>query len=41
VHGYLEVDLELMARILRERLGDFAEFADHIERWLGEPAPVA
>jgi len=31
VHGYLEVDLEQIARILSERLEDFAEFAAYIE----------
>ena len=36
VHGYLEVDLELVARFLAERLEDFEEFARHVERWLDE-----
>lgn len=40
VHGYLEVDLDLVARILAENLDDFDEFACHVERWLGE-APKA
>lgn len=35
VHGYLEVDMELVARILSEQLEDFAEFASHVERYLG------
>ena len=33
VHGYLEVDLDLLARILAENLDDFEEFARHVERW--------
>jgi uncharacterized protein YutE (UPF0331/DUF86 family) len=35
VHGYLEVDLDLVQRFLTERLGDFEEFAAHVERYLG------
>ena len=34
VHGYLEVDLALVQRVLCERLPDFAEFAQSIERYL-------
>ncbi len=34
VHGYLEVDLTLVQRVLRERLPDFTEFALSIERYL-------
>lgn len=34
VHGYLEVDLMLVQRVLRERLPDFTEFAQSIERYL-------
>lgn len=34
VHGYLEIDLDLLARMLSERLDDFEEFATHIEHWL-------
>ena len=34
VHGYLEIDLELLARMLSERLDDFEEFACHVEHWL-------
>jgi uncharacterized protein YutE (UPF0331/DUF86 family) len=34
VHGYLEVDLELVARLLAERLHDFDVFAEHVERFL-------
>jgi uncharacterized protein YutE (UPF0331/DUF86 family) len=34
VHGYLEVDLGLLQRILSERLRDFREFSDHVERYL-------
>ena len=36
VHGYLDVDLDLIARLLGESLDDFEEFARHVERWLGE-----
>ena len=36
VHGYFDVDLELVARFLAERLEDFEEFARHVERWLEE-----
>ena len=38
VHGYLEVDLDLIARMLSERLDDFEEFASHVEHWLAERA---
>lgn len=38
VHGYLEVDLDLLARILTENLDDFEEFARHVERWLAGAA---
>jgi len=34
VHGYVQVDRELVHRLLNERLGDFAEFAGYIERVL-------
>ena len=34
VHGYLEIDLALVHRMLAERLPDFAEFARSIERYL-------
>ena len=36
VHGYLDVDLELIAGILTDSLDDFEEFAAHVERWLAE-----
>ena len=36
VHGYLDVDLDLIAKLLRESLDDFEEFAGHVERWLAE-----
>ena len=36
VHGYLDVDLDLIAKLLGESLDDFEEFAGHVERWLGE-----
>ena len=36
VHGYLDVDLDLIAEILSEQLDDFEEFAGHVERWFAE-----
>jgi len=40
VHGYLDIDLDLIVRILSERLDDFEEFAGHVERWLAaQPEP--
>lgn len=36
VHGYLDVDLDLLAKLLRESLDDFEKFAGHVERWLAE-----
>ena len=38
VHGYLEIDLELLVRMLSDRLDDFEEFASHIEHWLAGQA---
>ena len=37
VHGYLEVDLELVAAVLNEQLTEFDAFARHVEFWLAEP----
>ena len=34
VHGYLDVDVELVADALAGRLDDFEEFARHVELWL-------
>lgn len=34
VHGYLEVDVTRLHRVLAERLDDFVEFASHVERYL-------
>ncbi len=34
VHGYLDIDPEIVHRVLTERLDDFEEFARHIERYL-------
>ena len=39
VHGYLAVDLDMICRMLAESLGDFEEFARHVERWLAGTAP--
>ena len=38
VHDYIEVDLEVVARILDENLDDFEEFARRVERHLDESA---
>jgi len=34
VHGYLDVDLAVVHRLLNEDLGDFTEFAGHVDRFL-------
>ena len=34
VHGYLDVDLGMVHRLLNEHLDDFAEFARHVNRQL-------
>lgn len=34
VHGYLDVDLETVHRLLNERLDDFAEFARLVNRYI-------
>jgi uncharacterized protein YutE (UPF0331/DUF86 family) len=34
IHGYLDVDLEIVHRLLNERLDDFAEFARRVSRYL-------
>ena len=34
VHGYLDVDLELLHLLLNERLGNFETFASHIESYV-------
>ena len=34
VHGYLDVDLARLHRILNQHLDDFVEFATHVERHL-------
>jgi len=38
VHGYLDVDVGLVAEFLDKGLGEFVEFADHIEDLLVERA---
>jgi uncharacterized protein YutE (UPF0331/DUF86 family) len=38
VHGYLEIDLGRLHRLLNERLDDFVEFAVHVERALRSSA---
>ncbi len=39
VHGYLDVDLDLVAGLLTEPLDDFEEFAGHVEHWLDAAPP--
>lgn len=34
VHGYLDVDLDLVAKVLNDSLDDFEAFAAHVKRWL-------
>jgi uncharacterized protein YutE (UPF0331/DUF86 family) len=34
VHGYLQTDLGIVERILREKLAELDEFAEHIERYI-------
>ena len=34
VHGYLEVDLDLIAQFLDRQLVDFETFSDHVDGWL-------
>ena len=34
VHGYLDVDLDVLHRLLHERLGDFEIFAARVESYL-------
>jgi uncharacterized protein YutE (UPF0331/DUF86 family) len=36
VHGYLDVDLEIVHRLLNKRLDDFAEFAASVNQYLTE-----
>jgi len=38
VHGYLDVDVELLHRLLNEHLEDFAVFARHVAAYLAPPA---
>ena len=38
VHDYIDVDLEVVARVLDENLDDFEEFARRVERHLDESA---
>ncbi len=34
VHGYLDIDLDVIRRILGEQLNEFETFDRHVERWL-------
>ena len=36
VHGYLDVDLDLIAKLLSDSLDDFEQSAGYVERWLPE-----
>ncbi len=36
VHGYLDVDLDLIAQFLDRQLVDFETFSRHVERWLSK-----
>lgn len=36
VHGYLEVDVEIVHRLLNERLDDFATFATRVNEYLAK-----
>ena len=36
VHDYVEVDLNVVARVLDQGLDDFEEFAHHVERHLDD-----
>lgn len=36
VHGYLDVDLDIVADVLNDQLEDFEEFAHHVEHWITE-----
>lgn len=35
VHGYLDVDLDVLCTLLNERLGEFESFAAQVEAYLG------
>ena len=37
VHDYIDVDMEVIARVLEENLDDFEEFTRWVERYLDEP----
>lgn len=38
VHGYLDVDVELLHRLLNEHLEDFSVFARHVAAYIAPPA---
>ena len=38
VHGYLDLDLGTVHRILNERLDDFSEFVRHVDRYVASHA---
>ena len=39
VHGYLDIDAEIVHRVLTEQLVDFVEFARLVERYLARVCP--
>lgn len=39
VHGYLQVDLGILERVLRENLPELDEFAERVEAHLRQIAP--
>lgn len=43
VHGYIRVDEDRVAQVLRDRLGDFEEFSSHVLAYLerGKPDDVS
>ena len=41
VHGYLEVDLNVLTSVLRNQLSDFDRFAEFVDQWLAGNAGAA
>ena len=37
VHGYLDVDLDIVGQVLSRHLNDFEIFSRHVEGWLARP----
>lgn len=40
VHGYLELDVDRLHRVLNHHLDDFVAFAGHVERFLASGPPL-